>query len=119
DSEPRDQELLRGERGRRPAAFLLVGRKPAHVSEPLCERRGLEEDDDALPDRDARALRACQAFPARRTDRRRPARSVAARGDQDQRDGSRKEGQRQRVDRLTRKTRTHRAQDNEDTGWPP
>src|SRR4029453_5805914 len=52
----RNEQLLRGERGVRPAAFVLARHQPAGVADTIGERGCLQQDDDALADRDPRAL---------------------------------------------------------------
>ena len=63
--QPRDQEPLRRERSLRPLALLLVGRKAADAPDSVRERGRLEDDDHALADRYAHALRAGEPTPRR------------------------------------------------------
>ncbi len=46
--EPRDEEVVGCQRGRRPLPFLSFGRPPARGSHAVGERRAVQDDDHAL-----------------------------------------------------------------------
>ena len=64
--EPRDEEVVRGERGRGPAALLRLGRLSPGRRDLVGERRAVQDDDHALADRDLLARAADEAAPRRR-----------------------------------------------------
>ena len=61
----RDEQVVRRERRRRPAPLLSLGRLAAGRGDLVGERRAVQDDDDALTDRDLLARRADQAPPGR------------------------------------------------------
>ena len=63
--EPCDEQVVGGERGRGPAPLLRLGRLAARGSHLVGERRTVQDDDDALADRDLLARGADEAAPGR------------------------------------------------------
>ena len=64
--EPRDEEVVRGERGGGPAALLRLGRLSSDRRDPVGERRAVQDDDHALADGDLFAGAADEPAPRRR-----------------------------------------------------
>ncbi len=117
--EPRDEELLRRERRVCPGSLLPRADDPAGGGDALRERRGAQDDDDPLADRDARS-RADEPAPvgrARRRLRKLP-RALPLRGEQHDGCSRGDERQQQCMPRLSAR-RTHPGQDNPDTGRGP
>jgi len=116
DAQTRYEQLLRRESGLRPRPFLFARRQASDATDPIRQRRCLQHDDDTLADRDPGALCAGEPLPARFS-LLGYAFTVTPGRDEDGRDDDRESRKHQGVERLTRWTRRHRAQDSRDTGW--
>ena len=117
DAQAGDEQLLRRERSLRPSPFVFARRQASDTADAVRQRRCLEQDDDSLADCDPRPQRAREPLPARLSLRRYAFAATSGR-DEDGGDDDREGRKHQGIERLTRWTRRHRAQDSRDTGWP-